>query len=158
MAKRNTRKKVYTVCTVKPDLSYDKEHRMCDEAVSVDEIATLPSRLQSGDKVIVHDIFTTFPTYDFMMSFLGFALRNGITFESECQRYLNFSAARPLPYKITNYLLEMQQLRNQLWNMRSLFGVRNDDSAQAESFYRKCDWIVGRVVSITLSTNGILKR
>ena len=93
-----------------------------------------------------------------MLTFLDFALRNGITFESTRQRYLCFSAARPLPYKVIHYLLEMQQLRNQLWNMRARFGIRNDDSVQADSFYRKCDWIVGRVVSITLSTDGILRR
>lgn len=158
MEKSKTRKRTYMVCNIKPDLSCDKGQRIYDEAVSVDEIATLPSILQTGDKVIVHDIFTTFPTYNFMLSFLGFALRNGITFESECQRYLNFSAARPLPYRITNYLLEMQQLRNQLWNMRSFFGIHNDNSAQAESFFRKCDWFVGRAVAITLATDGLLKK
>ena len=158
MAKRNTRKKVYIVCNTKLDLSHDKEHHMCGEAVSVDEIATLPSRLQSGDKVIVHDIFTTFPTYDSMMSFLGFALRNGITFESECQRYLNFSAAHPLPYKIANYLVEMKQLKKQFWDMRAQFGIRNDDSVQADIFRQKCDWIISSVVSITFSTKGILQR
>lgn len=158
MSQHKRHKKVYVVCNVKPDLSYNNDHRMYDEVVGVDEIVSLPARLQTGDKVIVGDIFTTFPTYDFMLTFLDFALRNGITFESTRQRYLCFSAARPLPYKVTHYLLEMQQLRNQLWNMRARFGIRNDDSVQAESFYRKCDWIVGRVVSITLSTDGILRR
>ena len=128
MSQHKRHKKVYVVCNVKPDLSYDNDHRMYDEVVGVDEIVSLPARLQTGDKVIVGDIFTTFPTYDFMLTFLDFALRNGITFESTRQRYLCFSAARPLPYKVTHYLLEMQQLRNQLWNMRALFGIRNDDS------------------------------
>ena len=79
MSQHKRHKKVYVVCNVKPDLSYDNDHRMYDEVVGVDEIVSLPARLQTGDKVIVGDIFTTFPTYDFMLRFLDFALRNGIT-------------------------------------------------------------------------------
>ena len=72
MSQHKRHKKVYVVCNVKPDLSYDNDHRMYDEVVGVDEIVSLPARLQTGDKVIVGDIFTTFPTYNFMLTFLDF--------------------------------------------------------------------------------------
>lgn len=151
------KKKTYLLYSLKPDLQYS-EGRSYDVKICVDEIATLPPMLRTGDKVIAYDIFTDFPSIDFMLSFFDFAMKNGIAFESVTQSYLNFSASRPLPYKITNYLMEMKKFRDQIWSFRSLFGVHDNNPDQCKSFFRHCDWIVGRAISITLSTDGILKR
>ena len=40
MSQHKRHKKVYVVCDVKPDLSYDNDHRMYDEVVGVNSIST----------------------------------------------------------------------------------------------------------------------
>ena len=76
------KKKTYLLYSLKPDLQYS-EGRSYDVKICVDEIATLPPMLRTGDKVIAYDIFTDFPSIDFMLSFFDFAMKNGIAFESE---------------------------------------------------------------------------
>lgn len=151
------KKMTFAVCTFKSELS-NFAGKAYDEVICVDNFQYLPSRLKYGDKVIVTDICTDFPSLDFMMNFFNFAMKNGITFESVTQCYLNFSAARALPYKITKYLEDMQTFRNQLWSMRRYHGVVDDNSPQAQSYLRECDWLAKRSMSVALATNGILKR
>lgn len=73
------KKKTYLLYSLKPDLQYS-EGRSYDVKICVDEIATLPPMLRTGDKVIAYDIFTDFPSIDFMLSFFDFAMKNGIAF------------------------------------------------------------------------------
>lgn len=153
----NKKKAVYVVYNSMPELNC-LAGRSYTQALHTNELGALPPMLKAGDKVIVYDICTAFPVLDFMLNFFEFAGKNGVTFESIRQGYLNFSPSRPLPYKITNYLLEMQTFRNQLWNTRRQHGITTDNTPQAREYLRQCDLIAKHAISIALATGGILKK
>ena len=150
-------KKTILICSTNFELKWAKG-KAYDQILLVNEIGALLPMLKAGDKVVIYDINTVLLSLDYLVTFLEWARRNGVAFESISQSYLCFSPSRPLPYKITNYLLDMQKFRNELWNMRRVHGINNDNTPQAREYYRQCDLIVKRAISITLATEGILKK